>query len=243
MRALVTRPSADANSLAKALASRGFDVMVEPLLEIVPLPDAALDLDGVQGILATSANGVRALAVATPRRDLAVWAVGDATAAEARKQSFDQVESAGGDVAALADLVAARVDPRRGALLHPAGKHVAGDLAARLAARGFDVRRATLYEAHSAQGFSPALREALAARALDLALFFSPRTASTFVRLARQSGLEPTCAAVRAYVLSPAVGAALEMLEWHSVRTAGQPTQEALLAAIDADAAPGRAIV
>ena len=38
-------------------------------------------LDGVQAILATSANGVRALARRTPRRDLPLFAVGPQTAA------------------------------------------------------------------------------------------------------------------------------------------------------------------
>jgi uroporphyrinogen-III synthase len=241
LRALVTRPNADAAPLARALASRGLEVMIEPLLEIVPLAGAAIDLDGVQGILATSANGVRAFAADAARRDLPVWAVGDATAAEARKQGFATVESARGDVETLAMLVTARVDPKRGALLHPAGRHVTGDLAARLSARGFEVRRATLYEAHPAQGFSPALRDALSIHAIDLAFFFSPRTAATFVRLAQSAGLGGAGAAIGAYALSEAVADALRPLVWRTMRIAGQPTQDSLLAALDADSASGRA--
>lgn len=241
MRALVTRPVADAGPLALALESRGHEVMIEPLLAIAPIPGAAVDLADVQGVLVTSANGARALASATPRRDLPVWAVGEASAGEARRLGFATVESAGGDAVALATFVAARVDPAKGALLHPAGRHIAGDLAERLAARGFTVRRAMLYEAHPAETFSPALSDALAARAIDLALFFSPRTAATFATVARMSGFDTACAAMRAYALSAAVSVALEPLTWRAIRVAGQPTQEALLAAIDADAVSGRA--
>ena len=241
MRALITRPSADADTLAKALESRGIEAMVEPLLEIALLPNATVDFTGVQGVLITSANGVRILASATTRRDLPVWAVGGASAAEARRLGFSEVASADGNVAALTALVAARVDPKRGALLHPAGRHVAGDLAAGLGKRGFETRRITLYEAHPAQAFSANLRTALAAHSIDLAVFFSPRTAATFVRLARSAGLDGVCATIRAYVLSDAVAEAFETLGWRMVRVAGQPTQEALLAAIDADAASGRA--
>ena len=63
MRALVTRPRAEAASLAEALAARGIAALLEPLLDISyrDLGDP-LDLAGVQAVLCTSANGVRAFA-------------------------------------------------------------------------------------------------------------------------------------------------------------------------------------
>lgn len=101
MRALVTRPKEDSEGVAHALAQRGLEVMVEPLLDIAPVEGARLDLDGAQGILVTSANGIRALARLHPGRDLTVWAVGDASARAAREMGFTQIESAGGDVDTL----------------------------------------------------------------------------------------------------------------------------------------------
>ncbi len=80
MRVLVTRPEEDASALAAALAARGFDALVEPMLSVAPAPGVTppLDLDGVQALLFTSANGVRALARLTERRDLPAFTVGDA---------------------------------------------------------------------------------------------------------------------------------------------------------------------
>jgi uroporphyrinogen-III synthase len=244
MRALVTRPQIDAAPLAQALEARGLEVIVEPLLDIVQRIDAVLQLDDVQGILATSANGVRALAVNTTRRDLTLWAVGDATASEAERSGFLNIETAGGDVAALSDLVVRKADPKRGALLHVAGSHVAGDLAARLGAQGFTVRRRVLYEAQAADALSPELVTLLTEDQIDLALFFSPRTAASFVTLARAAGLDDF-SVVHAYALSVAVATALVPdtwpLAWRAVRIAEAPTQDALLAAIDADLAWGAA--
>src|SRR5262249_3430191 len=103
LRALVTRPEEDAAPLAAALAERGIDVTLEPLLSIHPLPDAPIDLTGVQALLFTSANGARSFAeLAGGRglpgwRDLPAFAVGDATATAARNAGFAHVESAGGD--------------------------------------------------------------------------------------------------------------------------------------------------
>lgn len=234
MRALVTRPIVDAQPLAGALAARGFAVIIEPLLEIVPVTGPVLSFADLQGVLATSANGVRALAANTPRRDLPLWAVGEASAREALRLGFTRVEEAGGDVDALADLVAAQADPAGGPLLHVCGHHVAGDLAGRLGTRGFTVRRAVLYEARAAQALSPDLRGFLAARQIDVAFFFSPRTARTFVTLVEAAGLESVCDAITAYALSPAVARVLDPLAWRTMWVAARPTQEALLAALDA---------
>ena len=131
------------------------------MLEIVIHRGVSLPLAGVQGILATSANCVRALAANLAERGLPVWAVGDATARCARDLGFTRVESASGDVDALAALVAKRVSPADGGLLHAAGTKVAGDLAGRLSPLGFDIRRAVLYEARTAKALSPALIAAL----------------------------------------------------------------------------------
>ena len=93
-RVLVTRPSADAIPLAGELQRRGFDVLLQPLLRIETPDGPPLDLAGVQALLFTSANGVRAFARRSDVRTLAVYAVGDATAATAKAEGFQSVASA-----------------------------------------------------------------------------------------------------------------------------------------------------
>lgn len=229
MRLLLTRPRDDAEPLAGELRRAGHAVLIEPMLEIRPLPDAAPDLDGVQAVLLTSANGARALAAATARRDLPVRAVGDATARAARRAGFADVVSADGDVAALAGLARARLDPAAGRLLHVAGSAVAGDLAAALTDAGFAVDRAVLYEARKAAALSPACRSALRDGRLDAALFFSPRSAAAFVRLADTAGLADACRRLSALCLSRAVADAAGVVPWRMISVAVRPTQADLL--------------
>ena len=122
LRALVTRPREEADSLIGPLATRGVEALIEPLIEIHFQVPEAFDLGGVQAILCTSANGVRALARASRERGVPLLTVGDATAARARAEGFGSVESAGGDVGDLARLAVARLrrqnarrdSPRRG---------------------------------------------------------------------------------------------------------------------------------
>jgi uroporphyrinogen-III synthase len=245
LHALVTRPEEDAAPLAVALAERGIEVTVEPLLAINPIPDAPIDLEGVQAVLFTSANGVRSFAGLAAERDLPGWrdlpafAVGDASAAVAREAGFTQVESAGGDVAALARLVIERLDPNSGTLFHAAGSAVAGDLAGSLDAAGFGLRREMLYEAKPADHLSPATVTTLANGGFDLVLFFSPRTAATFVTLTRAvgEGVVKGCASTAAVCLSPVVAAAAGELPWREVKTAARPELAALLDLIDRELA------
>jgi len=235
VKALVTRPSEDAAPLARALQQRGIEPLLQPLLEIMPVAGAARRLGdaltGAQALLFTSANGARAFIAASPRRELPVFAVGDASAAVARIAGFRSVASAGGDVTDLARLVAARLAPQHGPLVHAAGSAVAGDLAALLP--GFSLRRATLYEAKTADTLAPETVAALQRGEVALALFFSPRTAATFVSLAAAQSLDDACRVVTAIGLSAAVAAPLGTLPWRALRIAAAPTQQNLLAALD----------
>jgi uroporphyrinogen-III synthase len=237
LRALITRPEEDAVPLAHALSQSGIAVAVEPLLAIRPIPDAAIDLDGVQAVLFTSANGARVFAQLAGERNLPGWhnlrafTVGAASAAAAETAGFSRVESAGGDVAALAQLVVARLDPKAGALFHGAGSAVAGDLQGSLAAAGFEVRRSMIYEARPADRLSDGTIAALAERSIDLILLFSPRTAATFQSLVRAAGdgAVAGCGHAAALCLSPAVAGAVGDLSWRSVKTADRPDMPAML--------------
>jgi len=233
LRALVTRPREEAGSLAAALAERGVDTVIEPMMEIHHRATLMPDLADVQAILCTSANGARALARITGERDLPLLAVGDATASRAGAEGFTNVASAGGTVADLVRLVVARLRPQGGRLLHVAGEVVAGDLADALRARGFTIDRIVLYDARPIAALSEPTVRALCSGTIDFALFFSPRTAAIFVELAKGAGLAAYCRAITAVSISPAADAALSALSWHDRQVAEKPRQGAMLDRLD----------
>ncbi len=227
-RILVTRPEDDGTALADSLARLGHEAVLEPLLT-VRLRGEALDVAGAQALLFTSANGVRAAARLTPERALPALCVGDATARAAREAGFGIVESASGDVRTLATLVRRRAAPGAGPLVHVAGTVSAGDLAGDLAASGFEVRRAVVYEAVTAERLSDETRQALSAGHIDAVVLFSPRTARTFARIAKDAGLAGAMERVDMLCLSQAVAEALEDLPRRKTLVAAEPTQTALL--------------
>lgn len=202
-----SRPGAEAD--AAALQALGHAPLIDPVLEIVPVP-AALDLEPVAALAVTSAAAVRALAALTPRRDRPLFAVGAATAAAARAAGFAEVdagdETDAGDAEALAARLV-RAAPRDRAawpVLWPRGREVAADLAAlafALAPGRVEVRPVVVY---AAEPRTP--EQALAAVAAgDIAavLLHSPRGARAAAAALEAAGLAPP----PAVALSPAVAA------------------------------------
>ena len=234
LRALITRPKEDAEKTARALRERGIEPVIEPMLSIRSVPNPRIDLAGVQALLFTSANGVRVFAAASKERAVPVFAVGEATADAARLAGFDEVEVAGGEVASLAALISRRLDPEKGALFHGAGNVSAGDLAGSLARSGFTVKKAILYDAAAAAEISPDSAAFLREGGVNVALFFSPRTAATFVTLMGKAGLDDACRSMVAICLSLAVAEAIRNLPWRELRTAASPRWSAMLDELDA---------
>ena len=228
MRVLITRPRHDAEAFAALLHARGHTTLIEPLIDIEFRTGPPLDLNGVQAIAFTSANGARAAAARTAERNIRTIAVGPATAAEAKTVGFRDVhESRGEGVTGLAAHIAATLKPEAGAILHATGTVTAGDL--KVALPAFAVRTAQIYEAHAAQTLSGALTTELAAGIIEAATFFSPRTATLFATLVQNAGLGATCNRVQALCLSAAVANALAPLAFRRVQTAEKPTTAALL--------------
>lgn len=219
MRVLITRPIEDANATAEILRARGHVPVIAPLLEI--RYRAGIDIPSdARAILATSANGVRALAKATSRRDLSVFAVGIQTAEAASLAGFADVSSADGDANDLARLIVASNFPKSQMLIHAAGAETRGDIAGALRCEGFSVQTVTLYDAIAAAEIPVDLGT------LDAALFYSPRGAGIFAKLAHGAASDK----ILACCISAATADALKSLQFREVRVATRPNQENLLA-------------
>ena len=228
---VVTRPIQEARPLADRLGSLGYDVIVEPMLNIVPLPVQLPPLDLYGALIFTSVNGVRAFSAISIERGMATYAVGTATETELREAGFRDIRVGPGNAANLAHTVQAE-PPALPRLLHVAGTAVAADFGPLLRTAGLQVDRIALYDANAATSLSPRLAEALYACTVSVVTLFSPRTARIFGTLVERQGLAEKCRFATAVCLSSAIAAETDWLPWRSVVVAARPHADAILDAL-----------
>lgn len=238
MRLLVTRPEPDASREAERLLERGHQPVIAPLLAIEFSPDTPLELDGVQALIATSRNALRALALHPAREQackLPLLAVGDATAIEAQAVGLSDVTVGPGTGVRLAELIVGEFEPANGALLHLSGDVVAFDLQSALEPRGFTVRRSVLYRARPLRAFPPNVARLLMAGELDGVILMSPRTARTFAALHAGLGTVTQVKRPVCYCLSEAVADEVRGRGFQ-IRVAAQPREEDIFGLVDSAA-------
>jgi len=229
MRVLVTRPIEDAGETEALLQARGHEAVIAPMLNIVFRDGPPIELAGVQAILVTSANGVRALSRRTQRRDLPIFAVGRQSAETAREAGFKFVKSADGDAAALAKAVPFWTSAEKGLLLHACGVEGESRLALALNASGFTVRTEYLYEVGTVTKMPPTVCQALITRSLDAVLLFSPRSARVFADCVERAGFIDAASSLIGVCISQAAAAALAPLELREIRVAKRPNLASML--------------
>lgn len=239
MHVLLTRPEADAAPMARRIEALGHRVSVAPLLEVEFEPPDAVDLTGVQALIATSRNALRAIsgvADIDAVRRLPLYVIGPGTAALARRFGFLDVLEGPGDGNGLASLMVSRLRPKAGLLVHLSGEALAFDLAEALAPLGFDVARHIVYRTVPAADLPEPVKTSLREGTLDTVILMSPRTAEAFLALAAQAGLLRQARSLAYICISEAVAARLAGLAPAAMHVALKPNAEEVLAVLAAKA-------
>jgi len=229
-RALLTRPRAQSERLARELRDQGWDVDIWPLMDIQHTLTQQPDWQGAQAILFTSANAVRATSQFT-QPDAPAFCVGAATARAAWQAGYRRVENAASDVEGLIALVSSRLKPEEGPLWYPHGRDTTGDLGGRLAAAGFGIEAPVAYEAAETGRPAQDIAERLAEGAYKAVALFSPRSSALLAASltdAQKNGL----AATNAIAISAAAAEPLAKLGFASIIIAEGPNAGAVRAAI-----------
>ncbi len=228
MRLLVTRPRPEAERTAQALARRGHDALIAPMLEIEPV-NADFNPASFDAIVITSANAVRSLVQAALQNSLLrpVLAVGNQTAQAARDAGFLDVMSADGDAADLISLIRSRWNKGRARLLYLAGNDRSRDLAADLAKDGIQVETVIVYGADAAARLPDDAQQALRHGTIDGVLHYSRRSTEIFLTCADAGGLDVS--PLRHYCLSQRAAEPLSARGFKAIRIAPRPDEVALL--------------
>lgn len=227
---LVTRPDPDASDTAARLGALGIEGVACPLLLHETLGGSLPEPGGFAAIALTSANALRALderKVLERYRGLPVYAVGDRTAAAARRYGFSRVESAHGGFADLAEKLAHTT--MGGPILYFAARDLAGDLAKSLAPYGRMVITAAVYAMNPVAELPDDIVGGLQTGTIAAALFYSRRTAATFVALTEGRLDRQARTRVGALCLSEAVAEPLVDAHFVRIGLADHASEEAMM--------------
>jgi uroporphyrinogen-III synthase len=237
---LVTRPHPDDEATAAGLRARGFEVLLAPMLrfEAVAFHD---DMEARYGaVIATSANALRGIELQLKSHrllELPLFAVGEHTAAAARRAGFTHVISANSDAAGLRDCVLASVQAKQlkkaGTLLYLAGADLARDLAGELGEHGFRVVTQTTYRMVPVASLPPDACDAFAANRIEAVLHYSRRSARAFLEAARAGGVEISALSIPQCCISAAVASVVRDAGATQVVVAASPDENAVFEALD----------
>ncbi len=233
---LITRTAPGASETAGRLQQLGLHPVVAPVLGLaardVPLPA----LSAYEGLIFTSANGVRFLAEATPDRALTAWCVGPATASEAIREGFSPVHQSSGDAGDLAHFIAHHWHtgrPRR--LLHIANSAAKGIVKQALGAEGFEVDFLPLYETRTAPSLSGDAEALLTGGEPFIILIHSAKGASALLALAgHRLARDQIFVAISSQAATP-----LAEKGFQNVTLADHPDEDHLIAALQRVLASG----
>ncbi len=240
MHLLVTRPEPDAQELANRLAECGHQALIEPLLYIEFPYHQPLPSEGIQALIATSRNGLRALAhncSCEMLLNLPIFVVGEGVAEIARELGFEIVHIGAGTARDLVSVICAQCRPNLGTLLHLSGKVQAWDLKGALEEEGFEILAPAVYSAKAAQKLNERTVEVIRNGAIDGVILMSPRTAQIFLKLISLHGLEEQAKSLVFFCISKAVANNISGFDAKRVRIAVNPSLEDVLILIADEAA------
>jgi uroporphyrinogen-III synthase len=240
MRLMVTRPEPDGALLKAHLAARGHEAVLAPLLVVDLSLGEPIETGGVQAYIATSRNGLRALALSPAieaARDRPVYCIGPGTAATARALAIHQVIEGPRAAAELVQLIVDTAEVNGGPLVHLAGETLAFDVAGELTRLGYTVLAPVVYRVSPVGRLPRAAVEGLVQRAVDGVILLSPQTGRIYARLVAAAGLAEASRGIMHFCLSTAVAATLGPLAGAPTAVADAPSLDGMLAVIDAHAA------
>ncbi len=230
MNIIVTRPEEDGSPLKAKLEAMGHRVTLMPLLRIVPRPRAFIRKLRYQAIVATSANGIRALTGHPELKSIRMLTVGPQSMKAAKDAGFANAEAHGGDLDGLVAHIRKTLAPSAGPILYLSGNETAGDLEGQLTKAGFDCWRAIVYDAVQAKDPGPA-EALLRGRMADAVLLYSPRSARIWCKIIWDAGLAEEAASAHYFCLSKNVAAILPKTWARTI--APSPEESAMLALLE----------
>lgn len=216
---LLTRPLEDAMDMAHQLLAPS---ICEPMLIVIPHISKIELPEGTTDLIVTSPRVFDLLENITDFKDKPIWCVGDVTAEKAKAKGFETIHTAQRSAQDLLEDIVQKSPRDKSHFLHLRGNTVHVDIVNALKHVHFKADQKIIYETIEPKEFSNKFKILLKDHLIQLAPFYSQKTAESFITLAKQSFDEKELvhlfSPIEALAHSEAIATVLKELPWKTIR-------------------------
>lgn len=225
---ILIRPDGkSADDFKRRLQALDVQVLHCPVTRIEALPHSAEQM--IPGALVfTSANAALHYQAPAGALNAPAYAVGPETAEALRGMGFTDIRNVAATAAALADSIAVSGLPHAASILYVRGREISFELAPALQKKGFMVQEKIVYAAEELLDLPAQVIAAIQARHIQAALFFSKRTATHFMNLAKQNNLLQDLSTIAPLSISAAVLECVQPAYWSRAYIARTPDRKSM---------------
>lgn len=226
---LITRPEQDSMEVAREIEALNYHVICEPFLKVKYHNIVLPDFNQYSGIIFTSANAVRAIRSEVKNFNIPVFCVGSQTTKEAKELGFQNIQNADGNVEDLIDLL--KMHTAEKPYLYIRGQDISKDISGCI--KGVQIEEIIVYSADLIEEISDLTRQVIMRGEVGHILFFSKRTAESFIQWIQSDPQSGSIAAAlkhtRALCLGDSMVQCLSVITWKDIQVASHPDRQSLI--------------
>ena len=189
MHILLTRPLDDCKDLILRFKSLGHKVSHLPVIKIQNVNHDKINVNEFGGIIFTSANAIKNLNTSKINKQINCFCVGSSTEKEAKKNGFQNIFCADGNVNNLKEVILQNFDQKNGSLLYVSGEIISSNLDKDLISEGYKVKRIINYSVAPIEEASDEFIRDLKSSIPDMVYVYSENSARNYLNLLKKYNL------------------------------------------------------
>ena len=229
MHILFTRPFDDANEIILKFKSLGHMVSNIPVILISEKSYPKINPKLFKGIIFTSSNAIKFLDTKIFDKNIKCFCVGSSTEHAAKREGFQNIFSADGNVNNLKEIILQNFKSYEGKLIYISGEMITYDLDKYLISEGLKVDRVINYSADPIEKFDDILINDLKKNIPDIVYIYSQNSAISFKNLIKNYNLQNHWMNTNLMCIGEKTSSVLNDIKWKKIFLFNPGEEEYLL--------------
>ncbi len=229
MHILLTRPLDDCKDLILRFKSLGHKVSHFPVIKIQNLNHDKINFEEFAGIIFTSANAIKNLNTSNINKKMNCFCVGSSTENEAKKNGFQNIFCADGNVNNLKEVILQNFEQKNGNLLYVSGEIVSSNLDKDLISEGYKVKRLINYSVIPVEQASDEFIKDLKSSIPDMVYIYSENSAKNYLNFLKKYNLMDCWMNTNLMCLGEKTSSVLNEIKWKKIFLFNSGEEEFLL--------------